>query len=59
MSDQRQAGMTARIGVAFTLECKDAEGNVLKTIPMRGALSLPIFETTEPEEQPDGLDRSQ
>lgn len=54
---ERQAGMEARMGVSFVLECKDKDGNVLKTIPVRGALSLPIFET-EPEEQPDGLDRS-
>jgi hypothetical protein len=52
------AGLSARIGVAFALECRDADGNVLKTIPVTGALSLPLTETTE-EEANDALDRSQ
>lgn len=54
----QSAGLEARIGVTFTLECKDEAGNVLKTIPIRGALSLPLTEQTEPE-SPDGLDRSE
>lgn len=51
------AGLAARIGVAFALECRDAEGNLLKTIPVTGALSLPLIETTE--ETSDAVHRSE
>ncbi len=54
----QSAGLEARIGVTFTLECKDDAGNVLKTIPICGALAFPLIEQPEPE-SPDGLDRSE
>ena len=51
------SALSARLSVAFALECRDANGELLKTIPVTGALSLPLTET--PEETTDGLDRSE
>lgn len=58
MTTPQTTGMSARIGVAFSLECRDADGNVLKTIPVKGALSLPLIETTD-EEAADAVHRSE
>lgn len=58
MTTPQTTGMSARIGVAFALECRDAEGNVLKTIPVTGALLLPLTETTD-EEATDAVHRSE
>jgi hypothetical protein len=55
MNQPQTTGLSARIGVAFALECRDAEGNVLKTIPVKGALLLPLTETTD-QEVADGLE---
>jgi hypothetical protein len=53
------ADLSARIGVAFALECRDAQGELLKTIPVTGAVAIPLTQTEDQKEAPDALDRSE
>jgi hypothetical protein len=48
-----QAGMGARLGLAFDLEFKDAAGNVLKVVRCKG--SVPLSETGLSAEQAQAL----
>ena len=43
----KESQLSARIGVAFSLVFKDAAGNIIKTVPVRGSVPL---------EKPNGLD---
>ena len=52
-----QAQISARIVIAGTLECRGADGELLQTIDVRGAIPLhDLF--ADPKEAADG-DRSQ
>jgi hypothetical protein len=35
-----ETGLGARLGLAFTLECRDKDGNILKTIDCKGSIPL-------------------
>lgn len=35
-----ETSMGARLGLAFTLECRDKDGNILKTIDCKGSIPL-------------------
>ena len=54
MNDQAQLNATLRI--SGTLECRDKDGNLLKTIEMNG--EIPLFQP-EPEEDTNGDQRSE
>jgi hypothetical protein len=48
--------LNARIGVSFQLECRDADGNLLKVIDCAGSLPLdltPTADTVPPQETQD------
>lgn len=47
----QEAGISARVQVCGTLEFKDAQGNVVKTIEFKGAAPL-----TQEQENEDGMD---
>jgi len=49
-----EAPMTAKIGISGVLEYRDAEGNVIKTVEVSGALAVPGLD--EILETKDGLD---
>ena len=34
------ASLGARLGLSFTLECRDKDGNILKTIDCKGSIPL-------------------
>lgn len=53
------SALSARIGVSFALECRDASGELLKTIPVAGAVAIPLTQTEDQKEAPDALDRSE
>ena len=46
-------GMGARLGLSFSLEFKDAQGNLLKTIDCKG--SVPLSETGLTAEQAQAI----
>jgi hypothetical protein len=50
-----EAPMTAKIGISGVLEYRDAEGNVIKTVEVSGALAVPGLDETNLETK-DGLD---
>lgn len=52
---ERRAAVNAKLDVSFVLECRDKDGNVLKTIPVTGALEVPLSE----EKEAHGLDDQQ
>lgn len=60
-------GVGGRLGIAGTFECRDAAGNLLKTIELRGAIPLEDLGLTvdearqlvESQEKPDGADDCQ
>ena len=38
-----EAGMKVKLGLAFTLECRDKDGNILKTIDCKTAVPLDVL----------------
>jgi hypothetical protein len=48
--------MTAKIQISGVLEYRDAEGNVIKTVDVSGALAVPETELNPEPEADNGLD---
>lgn len=48
--------INARLGIAGTLECRDADGNIIKTIEFTGSLPLDL---SNEQGADDGADRSE
>lgn len=42
-----QEPIKAKLVITGMLECRDADGNLLKTIPMRSEVDFPLSETKE------------
>ena len=38
-----EAGITVKLGLAFTLECRDKDGNIIKTIDCKTAVPIEQF----------------
>lgn len=45
--DERTAATEAKLGVAFTLECRDKDGNLLKTIGVKGGIPIELKEAPD------------
>lgn len=51
--------ITARLGIAGVLECRDADGNVIKTIELLGSLPLTDEQAQQLQGATDGTDDSE